>query len=47
VRNSALGHGPAPDVLRSKAKRFEVVFDKDGKVTEEEDKSKAREKDGD
>jgi hypothetical protein len=32
-------------VVRSKSKKFEVVFDKDGKVTKEEDKSKA--KDGD
>jgi hypothetical protein len=34
-------------VVKSKKKKFEVVFDKDGKITEEEDKSAAKEKDGD
>jgi hypothetical protein len=32
-------------LVSSKGKRFEVVFDKDGKVTKEEDKSNDKEKD--
>jgi hypothetical protein len=34
-------------VVTSKKKKFEVVLDKGGKITEEEDKSKAKEKDND
>jgi hypothetical protein len=34
-------------VVQSKKQKFEVVLDKSGKVTEEEDKSKSKEKDGD
>jgi hypothetical protein len=32
-------------VMTSKKKKFEVVFDKDGKITKEEDKSKAKDSD--